>query len=56
MSIKEIRDILYCHLMDIEAGVEKTWDYDVIQVKSALQETVVFYDTLLAQYGKISAK
>lgn len=56
MSMKEIRNILYCHLMDIEAGVSNTWDYDVWQVKQALREAVNYFDREMEYLRKNPAK
>lgn len=44
MSMKEMRDLLYCHLMDLEAEDPYNWNYDSWQVKAALREAVDYFD------------
>ena len=44
MSIKELRDVLYCHLMDLESEHPYNWDYDIWQVKQALREAVEYLE------------
>lgn len=56
MTIKEVRDILYCHLMDLEAEHPYTWNQDIWQIKQALRETVNHFDSLMAHYRKTPAK
>ena len=56
MTIKEVRDVLYCHLMDLEAEHPNTWDQDIWEIKEALRETVNHFDSLMAYFRNPSAK
>ena len=52
MSVEEIRNVLYCHLMDLEANNPYNWDYDIWQVKQALTEVIEFFDREMERYRK----
>ena len=53
MSMEEIRNILYCHLMDLEADNPYNWDSDIWLVKQAISETVDYFDREMARYRNV---
>lgn len=40
MPMWEVRNVLYCHLMDLEAQSHGNWDIDIHTVKEALGEVI----------------
>ena len=55
MSIDEVRNTLYCHMMDLEANHPGSWDYDIWQVKQALEAAVDYFDREMERYKNTSA-
>ena len=56
MNIKEMRDILYCHLMDLESNHPGSFDADIWRIKEALNEAVNYFDREMAYIRANSAK
>lgn len=51
MPMWEVRNVLYCHMMDLDAKVHENWDYDIFLVKQALTEVIDAMDRELG-YNK----
>ena len=52
MTIEDVRNILYCHLMDLEANHPGTCDYDIWNVKQALSAAVEYFENEMNRYRK----